>query len=112
MGRNNGLCELCGSSKAHHAHHRKPRGMGGVKGDGHRDVNRPSNGLALCPPCHGWVEGNREEATMKGLLCPRNVDPSGFPALLNTWLGRDHWITLNDDGTYTDEGVDQNSCLF
>lgn len=112
MGRNNGLCERCGTARSQQAHHRKARGMGGVHGTTASDVNRPSNGLGLCAPCHGWVEGNRPESVLHGWLVPRGVDPAGYPALLNTWMGPNLWVILNDDGTYTLDEEAEERWLF
>lgn len=59
--------------KATEAHHREPRGMGG------HGNNDPSNGLALCDPCHKWVESNRKLAYELDLLRKhdKRVDKSG-----------------------------------
>lgn len=93
--RSYGICELCNKTTAGHFHHRKPRRMGGVSGDSIRDVNRPSNGLALCGKCHDTVERRRGWAMDSGLLLKGGQDSAETPALLPRYRG---WVLLDDEG--------------
>lgn len=79
-------------------HHRQPRGMGGVSGDG-MAVNRPSCLLRTCLSCHNFAESRREWARRRGLLVPRPTDPARVPVRLSTVNGAG-WYTLTDDGCY------------
>lgn len=73
-------------------HHRAPRGMGGSS----RDVTAhdPAVLVALCDPCHAWVESEREAATALGYLIPAGVDPETHPV---RWHGQ--WVLLTSRGT-------------
>ena len=57
------------------AHHRKPRGAGGVFGAAAELIRSAANCLILCGSgttgCHGWVEKNRALALEMGLLISR-----------------------------------------
>lgn len=110
MLRNDGWCEVCAERRATQAHHRKPRGMGGVSRAASTDVNRVSNGIACCDHCHHWIENNRDEAYEAGHLVKREADPAETAALLCTWIGRYLWLILRDDGTYglSEEHVSKN----
>ena len=58
------------------------------------ETNWPSNALALCPPCHQWVESWRVEARAQGFL----VGQERVPA--QTALFRfGQWVLLGDDGS-------------
>lgn len=94
--RSYGKCERCNRRDAGHIHHRKPRRMGGRSGAGAKDVNRPSNALALCPACHDEIETKtRGEAQELGLILSDGQDPAETPVLLPRYRG---WVTLADDG--------------
>lgn len=94
--RSYGQCERCNKSLAAHIHHRKPRRMGGRRGGGFADVNRPSNGVALCAPCHQWAEtGNRRAAQNFGLILSEHEDPATTPVFLPRYRG---WVLLTDTG--------------
>ncbi|HEX6443938.1 MAG TPA: HNH endonuclease signature motif containing protein, partial [Streptosporangiales bacterium] len=54
--RADGRCEVCGSTFALQAHHRRPRGAGGSRA---RDTNGLANLLLLCAASHLTVELNR-----------------------------------------------------
>lgn len=69
--------------------------MGGRSGAG-LVVNRPSNLLRACGPCHSWIEHHPAEADALGLLHP--ADPAD-PVWLRTVYGAGWW-RLDDDGMY------------
>jgi hypothetical protein len=75
-------------------HHRRPRGMGGSRDP---QTNSPANGILLCPEHHRWIEANRAEALVMGLLVRQIHDPAMQPV--------DHGVFglvyLNNDATYT-----------
>ena len=89
-------CERCGTSDTLRwsFHHRIPRGMGGSRDP---RLNLPSNIILLCGSgtegCHGWVESNRSEALVLGLLLYRNDDADECPVELR--YGR---VMLDDVG--------------
>ena len=94
--RSYGQCERCNDRPAAHIHHRKPRRMGGRRGGSFADVNRPSNGLALCYECHQWAEtGNRRAAQNFGLVLAEHEDPARTPVFLPRYRG---WVLLDDLG--------------
>ena len=99
MRRAGGRCERCGKALngPHSVHHRQPRGMGGPSNP---EVNNPSNLLVLCGTgttgCHGWIESNREYATLRGFLVPRPLHPADTPVQLHDT----RWVTLDPAGTY------------
>ena len=85
-----GSCERCGRSLVRagrgwgwSAHHRQPRGMGGTSNS---DLGKATNGLILCghgtAGCHGWVESNRREAVLAGLIVPSGESPAVVPVWL------------------------------
>ena len=93
--RSDGLCELCGQSRAHSFHHRLKRSHGGGW--------EASNGLHLCGDgvrgCHGRIEANPAWARGLGLWVSSGSavpPPSQIPVM--TWRGMVH---LADDGTWT-----------
>ena len=65
--RSGGMCEMAHgcNAMAVDVHHRKPRRSGGTKDP---LVNSPANLLAICRAGHNWVESNRMEALLQGLL--------------------------------------------
>ena len=83
-----GLCERCGMALATDLHHRRPRGMGG---DSRPDTGHAVNALALCRPCHSWVEGNRVEALSAGYLVKKLGNPDDVPVLY-----RGEWRLLSE----------------
>lgn len=94
--RSYGQCERCNKSLAAHIHHRKPRRMGGRRGGGFADVNRPSGGLALCYGCHDWLETkDRGKAKALGLLLIEQQSASATPVFLPRYRG---WVLLDDLG--------------
>lgn len=75
MERANGLCEVIGCGlQAQHVHHRKLRSQG-------RD-DTPPNLMALCVEHHGRAHGDRDWATVQGLILTRKQraeeDPERF----------------------------------
>jgi len=78
MVRSKGGCELCFFGRVEQFHHRRPRGMGSTR---RPETNLPSNGLAICEPCHRMVESNRAQALASGWLVPQRVDPMSVPIL-------------------------------
>lgn len=94
--RSYGWCELCDRRPAAHAHHRKPRRMGGRFGASFDDVNRPSNGLMFCASCHQWAEtGNRSAARDSGIILTEAQAPDATPIHLPRYRG---WVLFDDDG--------------
>ena len=94
--RSYGQCERCNDRPAAHIHHRKPRRMGGRRGGSFAEVNRPSNGLALCLQCHNWAEtGNRRAAQNFGIVLAEHEDPARTPVFLPRYRG---WVLLDDLG--------------
>ncbi len=91
--RSNGLCEFYGCSRtADHIHHRRPRRMGGTVAV---EANLPSNLSHLCVDHHSWVESNRAEAKVLGLLLPATADPAAVP-VKHCRFG---WVLLGVDGS-------------
>lgn len=83
-------CERCRSAGIEQYHHRRPRAMGGSK--------RPStasaaNGLALCAPCHGWIESNRDEAGRLGYLVSQSWEPADVSVFRDG-----QWVFFDDQG--------------
>lgn len=89
-------CEVCGVNKPVDIHHRIPRGAGGSKDE---RLGQPSNGLAICRPCHDLIESRREFALDRGWLIHRgwsmrnDVSAADVPVI---WQG--DWALLSDDG--------------
>lgn len=93
-----GRCEACGLQADNQTHHRQPRGMGGVSGEG-LAVNRPCCLIRVCTTCHARIESSREWARRRGLLVPRPTDPALVPVRLRTVNGAG-WFQLTVDGCY------------
>lgn len=68
-------------------------------GDRRPETKTAANGLLLCGSgvtgCHGWVEGNRDEAYELGLLLRRHQIPINEPVTLQ--CGR---VLLDHEGNY------------
>lgn len=92
-GRSMGRCEVCVGGRVVEHHHRRPRGSGGSKD---RETNLPSNGLALCGPCHRMIESHRTVALLLGWLLPQGVDPAARRVMY-----RGEWAVLSTDGGVT-----------
>lgn len=92
-------CEVCGNAPATDAHHRQPRGMGGVHGTAHTLAHRVSNGVAVCRPCHDRIDADAGTARANGWLIPHPHNSSQFPALLFTVNGYGWW-QLDDECGY------------
>ena len=87
------ICEVqvdCLGSLAVQHHHRRPRGSGGSR---RPETNGAANGLAVCGPCHLWIETNRKEALAAGWLVPQHRTPSEIPV-----RRRGVRVMLADDG--------------
>lgn len=69
-------CEKCRAARVEHVHHRRPRGMGG---DRRPSTAGAANGLALCAPCHHWIESQRTESEELGYLVDQNSEPADVP---------------------------------
>lgn len=63
-------------------HHRRPRGAGGTR---RADTNTPSNGLAVCGPCHTTIERQRSWARDNGFLVAQHDSPADIPV---NWRSR------------------------
>lgn len=91
-----GRCERCSrlltGIHGGDPHHRTARGMGGSRDP---RLNRASGIVALCRPCHDWIESQRTLAKVDGWLVPRNEDLLTTP--VRSWFhgGR---VLLTDDG--------------
>lgn len=81
-------CEKCGTGGVLHWHHRKRRSQGGTWA--------PSNGLRLCPLCHGWVHANPAVSTEHGWLVDAGADPAAVP--FEHW----QWGSVHIDDETTD----------
>ncbi len=93
--RSDGRCEGCGEPFQPGVidpsrHHRKPRRMGGRRGDAHNSL---SNLLLLCGGsmggvhgCHGDVERFRTKAYVRGFLVNEYEDPADVVVVL--WSSR------------------------
>lgn len=78
--------------RAVHVHHRRPRGAGG---DPRPETNQPSNLVDLCLDHHLWVESNRVEAALLGLLVDWGADPAARPVVTRHHPGP---VLLDDEG--------------
>lgn len=94
-----GWCEMCGRAPAVDAHHRQPRGMGGVHGAAAKVANSVPNLLGACRPCHDRVDHDPTPARTRAWLVPHPHIPAKYPAYLNTVNGIG-WYLLLADGTY------------
>lgn len=96
--RSGNVCEVCRGAhgSAVNTHHRQPRGMGGVAGEG-LAVNSPACLIRLCAWCHNFIESRREWARRMGYLVPRPGDPGAVPVKLRTVNGAG-WFLLVEDG--------------
>ena len=103
LDRADGVCEAmfvdeC-NSRIEAIHHRKPRKMGGSK---RSDINQPSNGLAICQPCHVAIESFRLVALDRGLLVSQhNSEPV---SCVGVWR-RGVWVLLTDAGGVVGQAV-------
>lgn len=106
MKRAQNRCERCGDpvqgDRGFHwsIHHREPRGQGGSK---LAHLGAASNGVLLCGSgvtgCHGWVERNRQLATVQGFLVSRLGRSRPAETMLSHGLFG--IVFLHDDGTFT-----------
>lgn len=94
-----GICEGCGTKRGIEAHHRQPRGMGGVSRVGAIAAHSPANGLGLCRTCHDWVDMNATIARELGWLVPHPLDYRAVPARIYTPQGPGWWF-LDHEGGY------------
>lgn len=99
VARAGGRCECCGKPAKVDAHHRQPRGMGGVHGETRTIAHRASNGIGACRSCHVWIDLHAPEARAFGWLVVHPYDPAAIPALLYTAQGHGWW-NLRDDGDF------------
>ena len=90
-------CERCGFvTGVAQLHHRRPRGAGGSR---RADTNVASNGCALCPACHAWVESHRLAALETGLLVRQSDRPADVPVRVFDTVRVEHkWVLLTDTG--------------
>jgi hypothetical protein len=103
--RSQNKCEVCGLERGVATHHRQPRGIGGVHGEG-THVNRASCLVRVCAGCHSWLETQEREAAYDlGLLVRRPTDPETVRVWLCTSYG-EGWHRLTDDGCYEVLDVD------
>lgn len=87
--RSGGICEICGSSPATDAAHRKPRSQGGLWS--------PSNLLDACHGCHMNNHANPNAAKAGKWHLPSWSDPLAEPVLL-VLLGESMTVLLDDAG--------------
>lgn len=78
-------------------HHRAGRQMGGSK---NAWINRPPNGVALCPHHHRWVGEHPRDAEHLGYIVRRGVHKPADIPIDHHRLGV---VFLTDDGGYTHE---------
>lgn len=97
--RAHGHCNICGRLATLDAHHRQPRAMGGVHGAHATTAHNPSNGLALCRPCHQHIDDDPHTAHTNGWLVPHPYNPTVIPAFIYTPQGHGWWL-LREDGGY------------
>jgi 5-methylcytosine-specific restriction endonuclease McrA len=83
-------CVRCGTAYNLDAHHRIPRGMGGV---GTKVSFGLANVITLCRTHHEEVESKRTWAAVHGWLVARGQRPEQIP--VETHRG---WVRLDDDG--------------
>lgn len=95
--RADGRCERCGLARGVEIHHRRPRGMGGTQ---QPSTNGAANGLLLCRECHTWVESNRTEALLHGLLVLQIASPAQSAVLY-----RGSYVYLDDLGNITERAA-------
>lgn len=74
--RSGGVCERDACGRAAHAHHRRPRGMGGSR---EWATNSLANLLHVSRKCHDHIESYRSESYDKGWLVKQGVDPMRIP---------------------------------
>lgn len=84
------------------AHHRKPRGTGGVgrkDGDLAREIRSITNCLILCGSgttgCHGWIEQHRAIAEDHGYIVRRGIVP---PSGIRIKKSDGTWVMLTSSG--------------
>lgn len=102
--RADGRCEICTRTltDAWHAHHRRPRAIGGSRLP---DTNTLVNLLALCPTCHlERVEADRDWALTCGYLVRQGHDP----ARVAVQIHRAFWVFLTPEGTYRETAPDSH----
>lgn len=89
-------CAMCGAhTRDLQIQHRKPRKMGGRKGQKRKESNSLSNLVTLCADDHAWAESRRVEASEMGFLVRERDDPAQVP-VAHIVHGL---VFLNDDGT-------------
>lgn len=90
-------CERCGNAPWQQLHHRRARGSGGTSRD---DVHAASNLLAVCEPCHRWIESHPAFAREAGWIVSQwsapadiAVERRGTVVLLDDEGG---WLRLDE----------------
>lgn len=76
LARSSGMCEVmlpCCTFQAVEIQHRRARGAGGTR---RPETNYPSNGLAVCRPCHSFIESHPLVALEKGWRVPQSLSPA------------------------------------
>lgn len=100
LARSWGRCECCGTAWSSDAHHRQPRGAGGVHGVEYVNANQVSNGLAVCRSCHDRIDADAPTARTNGWLVAHPTPPATVPALIYTPQGYGWWL-LDNEACYT-----------
>lgn len=100
--RSGGVCERCRRATAVDVHHRRARGMGGSSWPG---INKITNLVDLCRPCHEWTEGHLSDAEATGwkIRLGSTIDPGTVP--LRPVVGP-AWLPAEDGGRWEHVAVD------
>jgi hypothetical protein len=94
--RSGGWCEVCRDERATDLHHRRRKGMGGVRGP---SLHLPVNLLHVCRFDHQFIHANPETAMDSGWMLRVHEAPEETPARLHTIWGP-YLTWLEDDGCY------------
>jgi hypothetical protein len=110
--RSGGWCEIGREGcwhRAMHVHHRQLQQNGGRSGEAKEEIDRLSNLLHSCGPCHSWVHGalNRREAEGYGWIVRQCDNPASMPVVRACAERRTSIVYLADIGgvyPYEDHG--------
>ena len=91
-----GLCELGCGRRATDWHHRNPKRAGGTSNP---NINRTSNGLALCSHCHHWVVHEHPAiAYHMGWLVHSWDDETLVPVWISNIIAPRWWLLVDNGG--------------